>query len=167
MKSKRPAVETRLKQGARMLCAFLAPETAMHSAHVDAVRHSFGQVALIAPQAAALFYDNLFAADPSLRALFKSDLSRQGERLMAMIGKAVGMLDKPAALLPVLRSLGARHAEYGVVTAHYATVGAALMKTLAQGLGAAWTPETQEAWATVYGVIRDTMLEGAASTVEA
>ena len=59
---------------------------------------------------------------------------------MAMIGKAVGMLDRPAALLPVLRALGARHAEYGVVQGHYATVGASLMKTLEQVLGAAWIP---------------------------
>lgn len=139
----------------------------MHSSHVAAVRQSFGQVALIAPQAAALFYDNLFAADPSLRALFNRDLSQQGERLMAMIGKAVGMLDKPATLLPVLRALGARHAEYGVVKGHYATVGAALMQTLEQGLGAAWIPETAQAWATIYGVIRDTMLEGAAATADA
>ena len=34
---------------------------------IAAVRTSFAQVGPIADQAAALFYDHLFAADPSLR----------------------------------------------------------------------------------------------------
>lgn len=137
----------------------------MHAHHIAAVRRSFELIAPIAPQAAHIFYVHLFAADPSLRALFKGDMAQQGQRLMDMIGKAVKMLDRPAALLPVLRGLGARHAEYGVSSGHYATVGAALMKTLQQGLGPAWTSETEQAWASVYGVIRDTMLEGASATV--
>jgi hemoglobin-like flavoprotein len=136
----------------------------MNPQHIAAVRHSFGLIAPIAPQAAALFYDNLFAADPSLRALFKGDLGHQGERLMAMLDKAVTMLERPAALLAMLRGLGARHVDYGVEARHYATVGAALLKTLETGLGAAWTPETALAWASVYGVIRDTMLDGASPT---
>lgn len=118
----------------------------MTPSQVALVRSSFSQLAPIAPQAAALFYGNLFEADPSLRKLFKGDMAHQGERLMTMIGGAVRMLDQPAALLPVLRSLGARHGGYGVVPAHYDTVGAALLKTLEQGLEDAWTPEVAAAW---------------------
>jgi hemoglobin-like flavoprotein len=80
---------------------------------------------------------------------------------MTMIGAAVGMLDRPDALLPVLRQLGARHAGYGVVDTHYATVGAALLLTLEQGLGDAFTPETRAAWADLYAVISRTMQQGA------
>lgn len=133
----------------------------MTPSQVALVRSSFSQLAPIAPQAAALFYANLFEADPSLRKLFKGDMAQQGERLMTMIGSAVRMLDRPDALLPVLRSLGGRHGGYGVMPAHYDTVGAALLKTLEQGLQDAWTPELAAAWSCVYGVIRDTMLEGA------
>jgi len=117
------------------------------------VRSSFALVAPIADQAAALFYDHLFAADPSLRALFKTDLGHQGERLMQMIGAAVGLLDKPDRLLPVLHALGARHTGYGVRAAHYDTVGAALLRTLRDGLGEAFTPDVAEAWATMYGLV--------------
>lgn len=131
----------------------------MNTTQAQLVRSSFALVKPIAPQAAALFYDNLFTADPSLRALFRGDMAHQGERLMSMIGSAVGLLDKPDVLMPVLRSLGARHAGYGVVDKHYATVGSALLLTLEQGLGDAFTAPVREAWATLYGVIASTMIE--------
>src|SRR5215467_11807552 len=107
---------------------------------IAAVRASFDLVAPIADQAAALFYANLFAADPSLRLLFRGDMREQGTRLLQMIGAAVRMLDSPHRLLPTLHALGARHAGYGVRDAHYATVGAALVRTLEQGLGDSFTP---------------------------
>jgi hemoglobin-like flavoprotein len=153
--------ETALKQAAGTLAAF-NQETSMTPSHITLVRHSFGLVAPIAPQAAALFYDNLFDADPSLRALFRGgNMAHQGERLMTMIATAVRMLDQPQVLLPLLRSLGARHGGYGVTSDHYATVGAALLKTLEQGLQDAWTPAAAEAWTAAYGVISRTMQEGA------
>jgi len=125
------------------------------------VRSSFALVQPIASDAAALFYDNLFRADPSLRPLFEGDMTHQGQRLMGMIGSALQLLDRPAALLPVLRSLGARHAGYRVREEHYDTVGSALILTLEQGLGAAFTPEARAAWIELYGVIAGTMREGA------
>ncbi|CAN5492220.1 globin family protein [soil metagenome] len=139
----------------------------MNTQQIELVRESFALVQPIAPQAAALFYDNLFEADPQLRALFRGNMAHQGERLMSMIGSALGLLDRPAALLPVLRSLGARHVPYGVRDAHYATVGAALIKTLGQGLGDAFTSEVREAWIDLYGVISATMIEGTREPVAA
>lgn len=127
----------------------------------ELVRASFAQVAPIATQAATMFYNNLFAADPALRTLFRGDMAAQGERLMSMIGAAVGLLDRPQALLPVLRNLGARHAGYGVQASHYDTVGAALLLTLEQGIGAAFTDEVRAAWTTLYGVVSRTMIEAA------
>jgi hemoglobin-like flavoprotein len=128
---------------------------------ITLVRASFGRVQPIATQAAALFYANLFDADPSLRPLFRGDMAQQGERLMSMIGAAVGLLERQSALMPVLRSLGARHAGYGVRVEHYATVGAALLKTLQQGLGEAFTADVHDAWATMYGIVSRTMMEAA------
>ena len=46
------------------------------------IRNSWKRVEPITPAAAALFYDNLFAADPQLKSLFKTDMQHQGERLM-------------------------------------------------------------------------------------
>jgi hemoglobin-like flavoprotein len=129
---------------------------------IATVRASFTHVAPIADQAAALFYDHLFAADPSLRRLFKGDMAQQGERLMTMIGAAVGLLEQPARLLPVLHGLGRRHAGYGVMPGHYDTVGAALMRTLRDGLGEAFTPEVEQAWTAMYATVAREMQAAAA-----
>ena len=133
----------------------------MNLQQIALVRSSFALVQPIASEAAALFYDNLFRADPTLRHLFKGDMTHQGQRLMGMIGSALQLLDRPTALLPVLRSLGARHAGYRVRPEHYDTVGTALLLTLEQGLGSAFTPEARAAWSELYGVIARTMIEGA------
>ena len=134
----------------------------MNDHTISLVRESFDLVEPIAPQAAALFYANLFEADPALQALFGGDMVAQGAKLMQMIGVAVATLDTPEVLLPALRQLGQRHAGYGVKEAHYEIVGDALLKTLQQGLGAAWTPEVESAWIDVYGVLASTMKDAAA-----
>lgn len=126
------------------------------------VQGTFGQVAPIADTAAKLFYDRLFDLDPSLRALFKSDMDEQGRKLMQMIGAAVNGLDDMEALLPTVQDLGRRHANYGVLESHYETVGEALLWTLGQGLGEKFTPEVEEAWAETYTVLATVMKEAAA-----
>jgi hemoglobin-like flavoprotein len=121
------------------------------------VRDSFAKVAPIAPQAAAMFYERLFVLDPSLRALFKGDMNEQGRKLMAMIGTAVGNLDRLDAIVPAVRDLGRRHNGYGVKQADYDTVAEALLWTLEQGLGADFTPDTKAAWVSVYTVLAGEM----------
>lgn len=135
----------------------------MTPVQIGHIRQSFALVEPIAPQAAAIFYDNLFAADPQLRHLFQGNMAQQGERLMTMIGAAVGLLERPDALVPVLRKLGARHVNYGVRDEHYATVGAALLKTLKQGLGQAYTNDVHAAWVALYQVVSQTMMDAARS----
>ncbi|MBH9579642.1 globin family protein [Inhella proteolytica] len=131
------------------------------------VQASFAQVQTLGPQVATLFYARLFEIDPDLRRLFKSDLGDQGQRLLAMLGQAVALLDRPERLLPVLRQLGARHQGYGVQASHYTTVGQALLDTLAAGLGPAFTPALRAAWTEVYGVVAQTMQAGAREALPA
>jgi len=139
----------------------------MTPVQIGHVRRSFALIEPIASQAAALFYDNLFTADPSLRKLFEGNMHQQGERLMTMIGAAVDLLDQPDNLIPVLRKLGARHVNYGVRDEHYATVGGALLKTLQQGLGAAYTEDVHAAWVALYSVVSHTMMDAAQGAASA
>jgi methyl-accepting chemotaxis protein len=131
---------------------------------VAIVRHSWRQVHALGPQAGVLFYANLFAADPALQPLFKGDITQQGAKLLQMIGAAVAKLDDLDTLLPILRNMGQRHAGYGVMPAHYTTVGGALLQTLEQGLGDHFTPPVRAAWTEVYGVIAEVMLSAAEAT---
>jgi hemoglobin-like flavoprotein len=132
--------------------------------HIYLVRRSFDLVAPIADDAAALFYAKLFRRDPSLRALFRGDMTEQGRKLMQMIGVAVQLLERPQALQPALQRLGERHAVYGVQPHHYDSVGAALIETLEAGLGNAFDAPTRLAWCTMYQWISETMQEAAQAT---
>ena len=128
---------------------------------ISDVQTSWKAVEGIAPQAAALFYSNLFEADPTLKALFKGNMETQGAKLMQMIGAAVGKLTDLDTLVPILQSLAKRHTGYGVQEVHYATVGGALLRTLEQGLGPAFTPQVKASWTAVYGVMSSVMVAAA------
>jgi hemoglobin-like flavoprotein len=82
---------------------------------------------------------------------------------MQMISTAVANLDRLDTLVPAVQSLGARHARYGVLDSHYNTVGEALIWTLEQGLGDAFTPETKDAWIVVYTLLSSTMKDAASA----
>lgn len=129
----------------------------MDHATVRLVQESWAKVVPIADAAGKLFYANLFEADPTLKALFKGDMEQQASKLVQMISAAVGKLHQLDVLVPILEQLGQRHNGYGVKPEHYSTVGAALIKTLDQGLGPAFTPEIKSAWTSVYGVMASVM----------
>jgi hemoglobin-like flavoprotein len=127
------------------------------------VQDSWTRVEPIADTAATLFYGRLFAVDPTLRPLFpSSDLGEQKKKLMQTLTVAVRGLDRLDQLTPALEALGRRHVGYGVEDSHYDTVGEALLWTLDQGLGAAFTPEVREAWAETYDLVATVMQRAAA-----
>ena len=133
----------------------------MNSRQIELVQSSFAQVVPIADTAAALFYGRLFELDPSLRPMFRGDLKEQGKKLMDMIRAVVGNLRTLDRIVPGIRALGSRHAGYGVRDEHYDTVGDALLWTLGQGLGEAFTKETREAWTAAYAILSGTMKDAA------
>jgi hemoglobin-like flavoprotein len=126
------------------------------------VQTTWEQVVPISDQAATLFYGRLFELDPQLKPLFSTDIKEQGRKLMTMITAAVRGLSDLGRLVPVVEDLGRRHVGYGVKDSHYDTVGAALLWTLEQGLGPAFTAEVKEAWAAVYNILASTMKKAAA-----
>ena len=133
-------------------------------AQISLVQNSFAVVAPIADDAAVLFYRRLFEIDPTLQAMFRGDMADQRRKLMQMLSAAVKGLNHIERLIPVVEDLGRRHVNYGVEEHHYDTVGNALLWTLEKGLGAAFTPDVREAWATVYGLLASTMARAAAKS---
>lgn len=134
----------------------------MHTIDIDIVQDSWEQVQPIADTAAQLFYGRLFELDPSLQPMFaKSDMIEQRKKLMQMITVAVRGLRRLDELVPAVEALGRRHVGYGVTDAHYATVGAALIWTLEQKLGAAFTPELRAAWVETYTILSSVMKNAA------
>jgi hemoglobin-like flavoprotein len=134
---------------------------------IELVKKTWVMVVPISDKAAELFYGRLFELEPSYRAMFKNDMTEQGKKLMKTINIAVEALDDVEPLVPTLKQMGADHAGYGVVDRDYNVVGAALLWTLEQGLGEAFTDEVKNAWAAVYEVLADTMKAGAAEAEQA
>jgi hemoglobin-like flavoprotein len=126
------------------------------------IRDTWAQVTPIADEAARLFYERLFELDPALRRLFaRTDMPAQRKNLVQTLTVVVKSIDKLEALVPAVEALGRRHAGYGVRPRHYATVGQALLDTLALGLGDSFTPDARDAWAEAYGLLADVMIGAA------
>ena len=81
----------------------LATMPKMEHHQIDLVQRSFARAAKVAPHVAATFYSELFAIEPSLRALFKGDMVVQGEKLMNMLAQVVDNLHQPETILPAVR----------------------------------------------------------------
>lgn len=128
---------------------------------IQLVQESWEKCVPIAETAADLFYNKLFTLDPEIKPLFTTDIKEQGKKLMQMITVVVRSLHKLDTVVDSIKQLGVRHAGYGVKDEHYDTVGAALLWTLSQGLGEAFTEETEAAWTKTYGLLATTMKDAA------
>ena len=129
---------------------------------IELVKTSFAKIAPLKDQAAELFYCRLFELDPSLRLMFRSDMTEQKQKLMTALALVVAGLDKMDQMLPGVKELGRRHHhDYGVQKRHYSVVGAALLWTLEIGLGSGWTKELADAWGTAYTILAKAMMEAA------
>jgi nitric oxide dioxygenase len=130
------------------------------TAQIDLVQSSFRQVLPIADTVGELLYGRIFVMAPESRALFDDDIGPQAKRLMAAVKVAVDGLARLDEVAPFLVKLGARHVRYGVRPEHFAIGGEALVWTLEQGLGEAFTADVRDAWLAAWNVIADPMLTG-------
>ncbi len=122
----------------------------MNAAQQELVRTTFASLVVMPEVAGALFYERLFAVNPSFRRLFNNDMRIQGVKLMTMLSMVVYNLHEPGQLLPAIRDLSVRHVGYGVKLADYDALGEALLWTLEQALGEDFTPAVREAWTVCY-----------------
>jgi hemoglobin-like flavoprotein len=97
------------------------------------------------------FYELLFAAHPEVRALFhRSSPGAQNKMFAQKLVAIVDHIDDPAWLGRELSRLATNHIDYGVKPEMYPWVGEALIATLAEACGPAWTPEAEQAWTAAY-----------------
>ena len=137
----------------------------MDSRTISLVRTTFKAVAAVEGGPAKLtrsFYAILFARNPAVRDLFPASMDSQRDKLLTAIAYAIDQLENLDRLLPFLAQLGRDHRKYGIVDAHYAAVGDALITALEQFAGnEIWTDEVDAAWREAIGVIAGTMIDGA------
>lgn len=126
------------------------------------VKESFDSLRPIPKGIGREFYENLFALDPSLKALFKGDLDAQGAMFVSALGLAVAGLDDMMSGERPLRDLGQRHSAYGVTDAHFVTFREALVQTLRAQVGAGFTEAHAAAWRAAFDRISVVMRDAAA-----
>lgn len=139
----------------------------MNSQQIEIVQRTFAMAAPMADEVADRFYCRLFELDPMLRPMFRGDIKQQGQKLMTMLALAVRGLSQPETIVDAVQRLGQRHAGYGVQAQHYATVGEALLSTLAEVFGPAFTDEVRAAWTAAYSLLATIMQEAAAGEQDA
>lgn len=133
----------------------------MTSTNLNCIRKTWSLAALNKMQVALIFYANLFRIAPETEALFKNDLTSQGEKLMDTLAFLVDHLDEPETLLPAACDLSVRHVGYGVTEEHYAFVKRALLTTFADFLGPDFGPKEHAAWSQTYDELASHMIAAA------
>jgi len=128
---------------------------------VRLIKDSFAAVEPRADEVANFFYGMLFSLVPATRELFPANMQVQRSRLLRALVHVVQMVDRPEELVPFLRQLGRDHRKFGVMCVHYDAVGTALVGSLREFAGPAWTPAVDRAWRDAYLLIAKTMQEAA------
>jgi hemoglobin-like flavoprotein len=133
----------------------------MTPTQIQLVQDSWKQAQVHADKVAQMFYTRLFEMNPELRPLFRGDMQEQQRKFMQMMSLAVDGLEQTEQLVPMLYELGRRHIDpYRVQPQNYDSLGAALLWTLQQTLGAAFTNEMRLAWSQAYRGMSQAMQEG-------
>jgi len=124
---------------------------------------SFAQFEPIVQYSSKIFFDRLAKVEPSLGAQFSGDTNVHSDKLATVLQIAVISVRNLDALVPMLRLLGSEYRSYGAQPEYYEIFGDVLLWTLRQGLDEAYTEEVNEAWATLYGIIAEMMMQSGAA----
>ncbi|HYJ75500.1 MAG TPA: globin domain-containing protein [Kineosporiaceae bacterium] len=109
------------------------------------------------------FYRQLFTIAPQARALFAEDITDQTERLLSAILAAVRAMDRPELVEDHLRRWGVVHRRmHGVTNDLYVYVGHALIRALHTIFGHLET-SVSSAWVAMYEWMAAVMIDGADS----
>jgi hemoglobin-like flavoprotein len=118
----------------------------------------------IAEQAVAFgndFYDNLFIAVPEAATLFPPNNPHQTIKLMLFLETGINNLSNVEKVAPLLRDLGVRHIDYGVLDEHYDYAESALIKTLKERIALEEDSELEHAWRKAYRALTFHMRDAA------
>ncbi len=128
---------------------------------VMVIQSTFALLTRQRPRFGQRFYENFFALAPGTRELFSSTAPELQDRMFVdMLFLVVRSLSRMDELMPALVELGARHAAYGTVAAHFPMVKRALMQTLREVVGDAMTAEAEAAWSETYDAMAASMVRG-------
>lgn len=133
----------------------------------QAVMDSFSRIAANQQFAMEYLYARLFAANPELRALFPLSMEHTRATTFGMLARLISSLRDPRETDQLLDRLGRDHRKFGVKDSHYQPFFEALLATIEQVSGPAWTEPASGAWRAVLGYFAASMRSAAAQDAKA
>ena len=133
----------------------------------QAVMDSFSRLAASRQFAMEYLYARLFAAHPELRALFPLSMEHTRAATFGMLARLISSLHDPPETDQLLDQLGRDHRKFGVRHSHYEPFFDALLATVEQVTGPAWTEASGRAWRAVLGYFATSMRSAAADDANA
>jgi hemoglobin-like flavoprotein len=138
---------------------------------IELIRQSFSILADDAPRVGEVFYQRLNETAPDIVLVFGDYFDGGGSKfrvvsevvdrhLRSLLSMPVTPSGQKPPVPPAVRELGHRHAKFAVTGEQFAKMKEALLWTLEQVLGAAFTPETREAWSAAYDTLADMIQRG-------
>jgi len=118
----------------------------MDARHIALVQRNFEQIAALGEQLSEVFYAELFAIEPGLRAMFDGDMRRQHMKFMMMLTLSIRSLHELDKIHNSMQHLAIKHVHYGVKPKHFTPFGNALLRALKKVLGPDYTREAADAW---------------------
>ncbi|MEZ0108838.1 ferredoxin-NADP reductase/hemoglobin-like flavoprotein [Catenulispora sp. EB89] len=123
------------------------------------VRQGFAAVSARPEVFTNSLYEDFFTSNPRYRKYFAAgDEARRDERTLEAATRVVAGLDRPGALLPLLRRLALEYRKYGVREPHYRAFAGSVMTALERTIGEAWTYEAAVAWVDELTMVASAML---------
>ena len=138
----------------------MAVDTIISPKQIAIIENSFAALKDNSLDVAISFYENLFQDYPQLKRLFaNTDMTKQYQKFVDSLSYIVKHLAHPSLLTNAVKTMGVKHASYGVLPEHYPRFGNALLKTLKLHFKTQWSPELEAAWTAAYTAIAYLMLE--------
>jgi hemoglobin-like flavoprotein len=128
---------------------------------INLITHSFDKMWPIRRNLAVQFYNRFFELSPDARRLFPNDMERLHLKLMDTIAAIVGALDNRELLQSIISHTAGHHARFGVSSSQYASFGEALIWSLEQQFGSAFTSDLRQAWIELYETVQSEMIRSA------
>lgn len=131
----------------------LVTRSGILSEQINLVESSFNKLLPEAESTAQIFYERLYEIAPTVRSMFKGEVTERKAQLWYILKTAVNGLSDLEELVPKVQDFGRRYIGHRVKKKDYEHVGEAWLWTLEQKLGQNFTPELKKAWISVYTLI--------------
>ncbi len=124
----------------------------------EIIKSSFPRVLIHTLKNSTIVYEKLFMDIPEAKELFKNtSIDKQGQMLVAAIGKIVKGLDNHDIFEKDLVELATRHVGYGLKPEYFTHFGNALINMFEVSLADNWNKDLNDAWVAVYQEVANIM----------